>query len=112
MADLSTSHIRQAQIDTRCLINDYVYQTVNRWKFNGNFAVISEKNKAFEYMYLGKGKLLQKGNYKIEAINDTVTAELKIENGKYFYSSNHPVLIQLKKGKSKTYPAGQHIEIK
>ena len=40
--------------------NDYVYQTVNRWKFQGNFAVISEKNKAFEYLYLGKGKATPK----------------------------------------------------
>ncbi|MDO7171582.1 hypothetical protein [Mariniflexile sp. AS56] len=92
--------------------NDYVYQTVNRWKFNGNFAVISEKNKAFEYMYLGKGKLLQKGNYKMEAVNGTISAELKFEGGKYYYSSDKPVLIQLDKGRSKEYPAGYGIEIK
>lgn len=89
-----------------------VYQTPQDIEFQGTFAVVSEENNAFQYLYLGKGKYIQKGDLKIEAVNDTVTAELKIENGKYFYSSNQPVLIQLKKGKSKTYPTGQHIEIK
>ncbi|SFD09173.1 hypothetical protein SAMN04489722_105119 [Algibacter lectus] len=89
-----------------------VCQTPQDIEFQGTFAVVSEENNAFQYLYLGKGKYIQKGDLKIEAVNDTVTAELKIENGKYFYSSNQPVLIQLKKGKSKTYPEGQHIEIK
>ena len=89
-----------------------VYKTSHDIAFQGTFAVVSEENNMFQYLYLGKGKYVQKGNLKIEAVNETVTAELKIEDGKYFYSSNQPVLIQLKKGKSKTYPAGQHIEIK
>ena len=80
--------------------------------FHGTFGVASEKNGSFEYLYLGKGQLLKKGNYKIEAIKGTISAELRFENGKYIYSSDKPVSIQLGKGKSKTYPAGYNLEIK
>ena len=73
--------------------------------------IASEKNNDFEYLYLGKGKLLQKGDFKIEAVDEAISAELKFEEGKYYYSSDKPILIKLKKGKIKEYPAGYHIEI-
>ena len=88
-----------------------IYKPSKALKFQGTFAVASEKNGEFEYLYLGNGNLIQNGNYKIEAINGTVSAELKFENGKYIYSSDKPISIQLKKGKSKTFPAGYNIEI-
>ncbi|WP_139955764.1 hypothetical protein [Flavicella sediminum] len=92
--------------------DDEVYKPMKKLEFQGVFGIASEENKEFQYLYLGKGKLLQKGCYKIEAVHHSVTAELKVENGKYYYSSDQPVFIQLNKGKAKQYPAGYHIEIK
>ncbi|PQV48977.1 hypothetical protein CLV33_104184 [Jejuia pallidilutea] len=88
-----------------------VYKPSKDLRFQGTFAVASENNGVFEYLYLGKGNLVQYGDYKIEAKNGTVSAELKFEKGKYYYSSDKPISIQLKNGKAKTYPAGYHVEI-
>ncbi|MFB9057348.1 hypothetical protein ACFFU9_11420 [Mariniflexile ostreae] len=93
-------------------IDNKVYKPIKSLKFQGVFGITSEKNNALEYLYLGKGTLLQKGHYKIEAIDDAVSAELRRENGKYYYSSDKPVSIQLNKKKAKVYPAGYNIEIK
>ncbi|CAH8281503.1 hypothetical protein EV196_104228 [Mariniflexile fucanivorans] len=92
-------------------IDNKVYEPINDLKFQGVFGIASEENNSFQYLYLGKGKLLQHGNYKIEAVNEDVSAELKIKNGTYYYSADKPVKIQLSKGKSKEYPAGYNIEI-
>ncbi|WP_372743970.1 hypothetical protein [Lutibacter sp.] len=92
-------------------IDNVVYNPIKGLKFQGIFGIVSEKNGGFEYLYLGKGKLLQKGNYKIEAVDEAVSAELKLEGGKYYYSSDKPVLIQLKKEKAILYPSGYNIEI-
>ncbi|WP_406683240.1 hypothetical protein N1F78_11165 [Seonamhaeicola sp. MEBiC1930] len=100
---------------TQYIINstsDQVHRTTDRWMINANLAVISEKNNEFDYFYLGNGKLFQKGKYKIEAVNGTVSAELKFEDGKCYYSSDKPVSIQTKNGNAKIYPAGYHVEIK
>ncbi|MCB4798835.1 hypothetical protein [Neotamlana laminarinivorans] len=80
--------------------------------FEGVFGVVSEKNNGFEYLYLGKGKLLQYGNFKIEALDEAVSAELRFKEGRYFYSSDKPISIKINKGMAKTYPAGYNIEIK
>lgn len=80
-------------------------------KFQGGFGIASEKNNEFQYLYLGKGKLLQKGAFKIEAVDEAVSAELKYENGKYYYSSDKPVLIKLADKKVKKYSAGYNIEL-
>ncbi|MCG9793095.1 hypothetical protein [Flavobacterium algicola] len=92
--------------------DDKLYEPVEDLKFRGVFGIVSEKNNDFEYLYLGKGKLLQKGGHTIEAVGDAVSAELRIENGKYYYSSDKEVRIQLYKGESKKYPAAYNIQIK
>lgn len=92
--------------------DDKVYEPMKDIKFQGTLGIASEEHNNFQYLYLGKGKLLQKGVYKIEAVGEAVSAELKTENGKYYYSADKPVLIQLEKGKAKEYPAGHNIEIK
>ncbi|GIZ08770.1 hypothetical protein [Flavobacterium sp. UMI-01] len=93
-------------------IDNQLYQPTKGLKFQGTFGIASEENGKFQYLYLGKGKALEKDGFKLEAVNDTVSAELVFENGKYYYSADQAVLIQLKKGKAKEYPAGYHIEIK
>lgn len=92
--------------------DDVIYKPTKKLSFRGTFGVTSKKNGTFEYLYLGKGKLLEKGKYKIEAVDGNITAELKIKDGKYFYSSDKPLYIKLKKGKREKYPAGYNIEIK
>ncbi|WP_282123125.1 hypothetical protein [Algibacter mikhailovii] len=89
-----------------------IFKPSKQLKFQGTFAVASEKNGAFEYLYLGEGNLIQNGVHKIEAVQGTVSAELKFEDGKYYYSSDKPLSIQTKKGKAKIYPAGYDVEIK
>jgi len=91
--------------------DDKVFKPSKKLKFQGVFGVASEKNGDFEYLYLGKGNLLQNGKYKIEAVSGMICAELKLEDGKYYYSSDKPILIQLKGQKSKKYPAGFNVEI-
>ncbi|AUC23601.1 hypothetical protein BTO15_16515 [Polaribacter sejongensis] len=93
-------------------IDDVFYKVDKNIIFKGIFGIASEKNGEFEYLYLGKGKSLQKDDFKIAAVKEAVSAELKYKNGKYYYSSDKPVLIQLKKGKLKEYPAGYNVEIK
>lgn len=93
-------------------IDTKLYKVDKDLKFQGVLGIASEKKGVFEYLYLGKGKLLQKGDFKIKAVDEAVFAELKIEAGKYYYSSDKPVLIQVSKGKLKEYPAGSNIEVK
>lgn len=93
-------------------IDDEIYRPIAKLRFQGVLGITSEKNENFDYLYLGKGKLLQKGPYKLEAVKEAISAELRIVDGKYYYSSDKPVFIQLKKGNSKEYPAGYNIEIK
>ncbi|MCG1037449.1 hypothetical protein [Polaribacter sargassicola] len=93
-------------------IDNKVYEPIKKFKFQGVFAIASEKNGAIEYLYLGKGKLLQKGKVKIEAVDKAITAEIRMQDGKYFYSSDKPLFIKLQKGKAKEYPAGYDLEIK
>jgi len=92
-------------------IDNATYKPMKGLTFQGVFGIASEEGKTFQYLYLGKGKLLQKDAYKIEAVDGVISAELKLENGKYYYSSDKPILITLKKGKEKQYPAGYNIEI-
>ncbi|WP_158843885.1 hypothetical protein [Algibacter sp. L1A34] len=93
-------------------IDNKLYEPIRGLKFQGVFGIVSEKNNEFEYLYLGKGKSLQKGDFKIEAVKEAVSAELKFDNGSYFYSSDKPVFIQTKTMKAKQFPAGYNIEIK
>lgn len=93
-------------------INSKKYNADKKMKFQGAFGVASENNGTLEYLYLGKGQLLQKGNYSIEAVSDSVTAELKYENGSYYYSADKPIKIQINKSKAKEYPAGYSVKIK
>jgi hypothetical protein len=93
-------------------IDNAIYQPTNEIGFQGVFGIVSEKNNAFEYLYLGKGKRIQQGDIIIEAVNEVVSAELRFENGSYFYSSDKPIYIQTSTLKKKQFTAGYNIEIK
>ncbi|MBP1841232.1 hypothetical protein [Formosa algae] len=112
MVSLKVESKNSTQFICNAIDANKVYQPAKDLKFKGTFGIASEQEGQFEYLYLGKGKLLQKGKLKIEAIGDVVFAELRLIDGKYFYSSDQPLSIQLHKGKAKEYPAGYNIEIK
>lgn len=88
-----------------------MYKRSKGLEFQGFFGVVSFNKNDFEYLYLGKGKLLRFSGYKIEAEGDSVSAELRLKDGKYYYSSDQPIIIKTQKGKEKAYPAGYNIEI-
>ncbi len=90
-------------------IDDKLYKAKKEISFNGTFGIASRKGKEFDYLYLGKGKMMKYGKYQIEAVEETVSAELRLVDGKYYYSSDAPVRIKLHKGKVKEYPAGYNI---
>ncbi len=92
-------------------IDDEVYKPSKKINFKGTFGVISETDQNLEYMYLGKGKLLQKGEIKLEAIDEAVSAELYFKEGSYFYSSDKPIYIKIGKEKAKIYPAGSTMKM-
>ncbi|WP_083191625.1 hypothetical protein [Formosa haliotis] len=112
LAALKIESKNSTQIICSAIDTNKDYKPTKEITFKGTFGVVSEKQGKFEYLYLGKGTVLQHGNYKIEAVDDAVSAELKYENGSYFYSSDKPVRIQLNNGQAKAFPAGYNIEIK
>ncbi|MCH6259207.1 hypothetical protein MLD52_21800 [Puniceicoccaceae bacterium K14] len=79
--------------------------------FQGTFGIAPQNGKSFEYLYLGSGTLIKSGKYQIESVDGPASAELRQVDGKLYYSSNKPIKITLKKGKTKEYPAGYDIEI-
>ncbi|QDO94279.1 hypothetical protein FNB79_09965 [Formosa sediminum] len=114
-ADLSSLKIESknsTQIICSAIVANKTFKPTKGLTFQGTLGVASEKHGKFEYLYLGEGKLLQWNNVSIEAVEGNVSAELRYEDGRYFYSSDKPLKISLKKGKAKTYPAGYNIEIK
>ena len=112
MSTLKVESKNSTQIICSATDENKFYQPLKGFKFKGVFSVASEQNGQFEYLYLGKGKLIENGKYKIEAVGDAVSAELKFESGKYFYSSDKPVIIQTENMKAKQFPAGYNVEIK
>ena len=92
-------------------IDKQIYKPEKNIIFQGIFGITSEKEGSFEYLYLGKGKVIQKGKYRIEAVEGEVTAELRMVDGQVYYSSDNPVRISVKEGKTKEYPAGYNIAI-
>ncbi|MHA7944790.1 hypothetical protein ACJOV8_017065 [Formosa sp. 3Alg 14/1] len=112
LAALKIESKNSTQIICSAIDSNKTFKPTKEMIFKGIFGVASEKDGTFEYLYLGKGSQIQFGDYKIEAIKGAVTATVLVKNGKYFYSSDKPISIQLKKGKVKTYPAGYNIEIK
>lgn len=112
MVCLKVASTNSTQIICNSIDGNKVYAPSKGIGFQGTLGVVSKKNGQFDYLYLGKGKLLQHGKYKIEAVNEAVSAEIRMEEGKYYYSSDKPVYIKIKKGRAKTYPAGYNLEIK
>jgi hypothetical protein len=92
-------------------IDGEVYKPVSGMRFQGIFGIASENQDGFEYLYLGRGKMLKKDHYCIEAVDGVVSAELKLVDGHYYYSSDKPIKITLKSGKAKEYKAGYNLLI-
>ncbi|MDF7799242.1 hypothetical protein P4C99_07185 [Pontiellaceae bacterium B1224] len=82
------------------------YKPTGTISFQGTFGIVSEKEDGFDYLYLGSGQSLKSGAYSIEAVEGTVSAELRKEGARFFYSADKPVKIKCKEGLPKVYPAG------
>ncbi|WP_372753912.1 hypothetical protein [Labilibaculum sp.] len=90
-------------------IDNELYEPASGLTFQGILGIASENRDGFQYLYLGKGKSLTKGKYSIEAVDGAISAELKLMDGKLYYSSDGPVKISVPKEKTKVYPAGYQI---
>lgn len=92
--------------------DDAVYKVTKDVQFQGTLAVVSTKDGDFDYLYLGKGKEVTYGKYRIAAVEGDVSAEIHEHRGKFYYSSDKPVYIQLRKGRTTLYQAGYNVLIK
>ncbi|WP_152541659.1 hypothetical protein [Saccharicrinis fermentans] len=100
----STQHVFNA-------IDDQVYKASKDLEFQGSFGICSQNKERFEYLYLGRGKKIKIGNYQLQAVGATVSAELRAVDGKLYYSADAPVLIQKDNTQEKEYPSGYNILI-
>jgi len=92
-------------------IDDGIYKPERNILFQGTFGIVSEKNGEFDYLYLGRGTILGHSEYRIEAVEGSVSAELRFVDGRYYYSADKPVRIRLKGEDAKEYPAGYDVAI-
>lgn len=77
--------------------NETVRKPVKGLSFSGRLAVVSENASGVISLYLAKGKRLEYKGYVIEAVSESVTAELRFENGVWSHTSDSPVKITLAK---------------
>ncbi|BDD02044.1 hypothetical protein [Persicobacter psychrovividus] len=92
--------------------NDEQHLVGGQANFKGTFAISSFKGENFDYLYLGKGKMLSHHGYRIESADGSdISAALNYKNGKYQYSSDKEVLISIKNSEAKRYPAGYNREL-
>lgn len=108
-------HIEVKSVSTQQSIyqatDDLLHEVGKKEQFQGRLGVISQKDSGLEYLFLGHGKRLQFGEYVLEAVGDTATAELRWEDGQLYYSADQPVRIKLKSGKIKEYAPGKNRRI-
>ena len=80
--------------------------------FQGIYGLYSQNEDGFDYIYLGKGKLMEVNGYRMEAVANAVSAQLEKVENEFFYSSDGPVRIKLQNGNLLEYPAGNRLRIK
>jgi hypothetical protein len=85
--------------------NDYIFSSAkeeevlyNKMRVNGTYAVISEEGNNFA-LFLGNGKLLAAKGFTISA-NQATNAALRYEQGIYYFSCDHPVVLTTPSGKT------------
>lgn len=91
--------------------DDVLHEAGKKQAFQGRLGVVSQKDETLEYLYLGKGKQLKYGDYVLEAVGESVTAELRWEGEQMYYNADQPIRIKLNKGKTIEYPAGYDVLI-
>lgn len=84
--------------------------------FEGTYGVISETATGIAYLFLGNGKAISKGEYKLTAEHDHTAAALCHENGRWYFTASAPVTLSLpaammKGKKSIRLPAMSYSEI-
>jgi hypothetical protein len=91
-------------------ISEKIHSPVKGISFKGIFGIISVNKKGFEALYLGRGSSICYGKYKIESLGGNVSAELRIDNGIYYYSSDSPIKITIN-NKMREMPAGYNVKL-
>ncbi|MFC1718447.1 hypothetical protein ACFL6S_32630, partial [Candidatus Poribacteria bacterium] len=69
--------------------------------FKGIYGVACVNDTGFQYLYLGKGERLGMGGFGLDAMGESATACLYIEDGKYMISSDKELKVTFK------YPEGR-----
>jgi hypothetical protein len=64
-------------------------------KFRGTYGVISETKGELHYLFLGNGRTISKGGYRITAKAGHVTAALCKENNEWFITCSGPVTVTM-----------------
>jgi hypothetical protein len=73
--------------------------------------VISEIKGDLQYLFVGNGRTISKGGYRITAKAGTVTAALCKQNNEWFFTSTGPVTITHNK-RTIDFPAMPYAKIK
>jgi hypothetical protein len=64
-------------------------------KIRGTYGVISEKDGRLQYLFLGNGKGIAKGDYGIEVKSDSASAVLCKQNNQWFFTCSGPVALTI-----------------
>ncbi|SHG40872.1 hypothetical protein [Dysgonomonas macrotermitis] len=91
-------------------INEKTHSPIKGISFKGIFGIVSVNKKGFEALYLGKGYTISYGKYIIESLSGDASAELRADNGIYYYSSDKPVKITIN-NKVQEMPAGYNVKL-
>lgn len=87
-----------------------IHTPTSELSFTGTLAIASMKDDAFEYLYLGSGQEIKMGKYQLKSLDGALSAELRLVDGKFYYSSDKKVAISTG-SELKTYEAGYNILI-
>jgi len=88
------------QLILQSVSGDTAYRST-KWTFTGRFGVISTKGDALAWIYLGDGKEISWGKYRLSCVGKTGGVNLAVEGANIRVSSNSEVRISIKESKNR-----------
>jgi hypothetical protein len=90
--------------------------TYHNRSFEGTYGIISETSTGINYLFLGNGRSISQGDYRLIAEQDHTSAALYHQNGHWYFTASAPVTLMLPadmmKGKTSIrLPAMSYTEI-
>ncbi|WP_205702870.1 hypothetical protein [Botryobacter ruber] len=76
-------------------VDETVYAPATGIRFSGMYGIAAENEQGFQYLYLGKGRLLQKGKYKLETTGAAIAAGLNRKEEGLAYAADGEVEITI-----------------